>query len=168
MTVSTVEQAKVFLLSIFSGTVCGFLYDLFRLIRKSKKTKDKTVFLQDLSFWVICAISVIFFGVKYVEQLRYFQIIGAFSGALIYAISAKNYVLLFLMTGMEYIKKVLKTLFRIVLIPIVVLYGIFSPYVKKIINFIDKNNKKSADIIKQTIAVKKKNQKKIKKRIKML
>ena len=43
-------QEQIFCLFLSIGIIIGFIYDLFRVLRKSFKTPDYITFIEDLTF----------------------------------------------------------------------------------------------------------------------
>lgn len=71
--------------SFLLGVVITFVYDGFLVLRKMFRHTTFLISLEDIIFWIACAISV--FGVLYEENngmLRWFAIAGAAVGMLIY------------------------------------------------------------------------------------
>ena len=53
------NQVFVFLWCIVVGAILTLIFDIFRLFRRNKKTKDLIVYIQDIFFWIIVAIVII-------------------------------------------------------------------------------------------------------------
>ena len=79
------EQVKVFLYSIGLGVFFILLFDLFRLMRRKKKTRDAMVYLQDVIYVVMVAMMIIAstFMINHGE-LRGYMVIGYILGGMIY------------------------------------------------------------------------------------
>lgn len=71
--------------SFLLGIIITFVYDGFLVLRKIFRHTSFLISLEDIIFWIVCAISV--FGVLYKENngmLRWFAVAGAAVGMLIY------------------------------------------------------------------------------------
>lgn len=71
--------------SFLMGVLITFVYDWFLIVRRLLKHSMFLVSLEDLLFWIICAVSV--FAMLYRENsgtLRWFAVGGAFLGMLLY------------------------------------------------------------------------------------
>lgn len=85
---STVNQAYVFLATVYAGFVMGFVYDLFRMIRHITKPGKFVTALLDLLFWVIMGLLAfaVIFHVNYGE-VRVYTIAGLAIGWALYALT---------------------------------------------------------------------------------
>ncbi|HZK34184.1 MAG TPA: spore cortex biosynthesis protein YabQ [Bacillota bacterium] len=83
---STVNQAYVFLATVYSGFIIGFIYDIFRMIRHIIKPGRLATAILDLVFWIIIAgVSfLVVFNVNYGE-VRVYTIAGLIIGWSLYA-----------------------------------------------------------------------------------
>ena len=73
------SQEQLFLLFSIIGIIIGFLFDVFRAIRKAFKTSDIITFAQDLLF-LICSGSLIVLGIIKLNngEIRFFLFLGIF------------------------------------------------------------------------------------------
>lgn len=55
------NQAYTFIIFIINGIIIGFLFDCFRIIRKSFKTSDIITYIEDILFWIIAGITTLYF-----------------------------------------------------------------------------------------------------------
>ncbi|MBO5478942.1 MAG: spore cortex biosynthesis protein YabQ [Clostridia bacterium] len=55
------NQAYTFLVFIINGIIIGFLFDCFRILRKSFKTSDIITYIEDILFWIITGIVTLYF-----------------------------------------------------------------------------------------------------------
>ena len=47
------NQAYIFLIFVINGFLIGILFDIFRILRKSFKTKDIITYIEDILFWIL-------------------------------------------------------------------------------------------------------------------
>ncbi len=47
------NQAYLFLVFVINGFIIGFIFDFFRILRKSFKTSDFITYLEDICFWIL-------------------------------------------------------------------------------------------------------------------
>ncbi len=106
------NQAKVFLWTIAIGAVMGLIFDIFRVFRRKGNTKDLVVYIQDILFWLIVTIIVIWstFLINNGE-LRGYMIFGYILGALFYILLFSRIVKKVLSAILDFIEKILKTIF---------------------------------------------------------
>lgn len=54
------NQAYLFVIFILNGFLIGILFDIFRILRKSFKTKDWLTYIQDILFWIITGFIILY------------------------------------------------------------------------------------------------------------
>lgn len=90
------EECVLFLLSTVMGAGLGILFDVFRIIRvifpfAAKKT---AVFVEDILFMLISGAAVFLYAAVMCRgQVRFFCIVGAFLGFLLYIIAVGNAII---------------------------------------------------------------------------
>ena len=125
------NQAYVFFIFILNGLIIGILFDIFRILRKSFKTSDFRTNLQDILFWIITGLILLYSIFKFNNgELRTYIFLGVFLGVVIYMllfsrifIKVNIFIVNILKTIFKYIfvipvKYILKFLRRIILAPI--------------------------------------------------
>ena len=97
MQISKLNELYVVLGCIFCGAFLGFIFDIFRALRKSFKFSDKAVALQDLTYWII-ALVIIYTAMYYLNfaQIRLYQFLFMILGAYIYAKTVSRYLTKFM------------------------------------------------------------------------
>src|SRR5690625_1958156 len=58
----TIHQLTTLLIFILTGIVIGFVFDFFRILRRSFKTSDIVTYIQDFMFW-ICTGAILLFSI---------------------------------------------------------------------------------------------------------
>lgn len=162
MEVSSSHQAYVFLLYVLSGILCGAFFDVQRFLRKLYSAGNTRTMLEDILFGLVCIGIMIGCGVFFNNgEMRYYQIMGCISGALLY-VSLLSRLFMKLLNLLFSLVKIL------IILPIVKICGFLMIPVKKIVN---STGKLAAKAKRKFFAVKrniKKRRKHLKKRIKML
>lgn len=90
------SQEEVFLLFFIIGIIIGLIFDFFKVLRKSFRTKDIVTFIEDLLFLFISG-SLIIFGIIKLNsgEVRFYLFLGIFFGILIYSLTiSKLYVII--------------------------------------------------------------------------
>ena len=85
MSQNIINEVTFFLHSFMMGIVITFMYDGFLILRRLIKHSDILVSLEDMVFWIACAIGV--FYMLYEENngiLRWFAVFGAALGMIVY------------------------------------------------------------------------------------
>ena len=60
-----INQAYLFLIFMLNGAIIGLLFDFFRILRKSFKTNNLITYIEDILFWILSGISIIFSMYKF-------------------------------------------------------------------------------------------------------
>lgn len=162
MEVSSSHQIYVFLLCVLSGIVCGAFFDVQRFLRKLYSASNTRTMLEDILFGCVCIGVMIGCGLFFNNgEMRYYQVMGSVSGALLYA-SLLSRLFMKLLNLLFYIVKTM------IVLPVVKICVFLMIPVKKLVNVTGKLASKAK---RKLFAVKrdiKKRKKWLKKRIKML
>ncbi len=77
---------NVFLLyALVMGIFITFLYDILRIVRRVFPHGNFLVSLEDLCFWIYCAVEVFLLMYRFSDgMLRWFAVLGALSGMFLY------------------------------------------------------------------------------------
>jgi len=119
MILSVASQASIFLMSVTLGFFAGFVYDLFRILRKSIKHPDFLTQFEDLIFWIFVSGLIFYFVLnKNSGEIRFYIILGSFLGMGLYFMTLSRFVLAVSMTIINFLKEVFLTLYKIVIFPI--------------------------------------------------
>ena len=59
------RQAFSFLIFTLNGMFIGLLFDFFRILRKSIKTANFITYIEDICFWCLAGISIIYCMYKF-------------------------------------------------------------------------------------------------------
>lgn len=113
------EQTLVFLTSIQIGLLMGVLFDIIRIVRKLIKHPNFLVQIEDMFFWVFCAF--VGFYILYIcnyAEIRPFVFVGMILGATLYFLTLSIWVMKIATFLINWIRKVIRKVITIVLIPI--------------------------------------------------
>lgn len=90
-----VNQFNILLAFFITGIFIGILFDIFRVIRKSFKTPDILTYIQDILFWILTGITLLFTIFTFTTgEVRLYMIIFLIFGSFIYFISISKYFIL--------------------------------------------------------------------------
>lgn len=128
MLMSTTNQAYVFLATVYTGMLVGFIYDLNRVIRRIFKPRPWLVGIMDLFFWLVVA-ALVFMALLYANdgEVRFYNFIGLAMGWSLYLLTISPWVIKALIYVYTAIEKGFKGAIRLVSWPFQALF-----------NFIDK------------------------------
>ena len=131
------NQAYLFVIFTFVGIIIGIVFDIFRILRKTFKTNDIITYIEDILFWIITGIIIIFSMYMFCDgQLRFFMIIGITIGTMIYMLTISKYVI----DVSVFIIKIMK---KIIIYPIKILTNIFKKVIFNPFTFICINIRKN-------------------------
>ena len=134
------NQATLFIIFTLNGFLIGFIFDFFRVLRKTFKTKDVITNIEDIIFLIITGIIIIYSMYRFCDgEIRLFMIFGITIGLIFYILSISKYVIKFSVFIIEILKKIVSYVFKILLFPFRSLFTIlrriiFGPIYIKIIN----------------------------------
>lgn len=138
------NQANLFLIFVIDGFIIGLLFDAFRILRKSFKTLDIVTAIEDIVFWIITGILLLYTIFVFNNgEIRFFMFIGIFIGTLLYMILISKYIIKASVTIIKILKKVVTFIFKIVVFPIQNIYKIIKNILRKPILFCIINIKKT-------------------------
>ena len=130
------NQAYLFLVFSLTGVEIGILFDFFRILRKTIKTGNIVTYIQDILFWILTGILVLY-NIWYFNngEIRVYMFLGIMIGVLIYMSTLSNvFVKLF--------TKILSTIIKVLEIPFKTIITIFRKIITVILSFFTKNVKK--------------------------
>lgn len=145
------NQAYLFMVFSIVGVIIGLLFDIFRIIRKTFKTNDIITYLEDILFWILTGIIIIYAMYKFCDgELRFFMIMGIILGTCMYIVTISQYVIKISVFIINIAKKILiyptiaiyKLIRRIIFRPIFIICVNLRKNLKGIV----KKNKKSRGI----------------------
>ena len=148
------NQVYVFIIFIINGLLIGFLFDIFRIFRKSFKTPDIITYIQDVAFWIIGGVLLLYSIFKFNNgELRIYIFLGILLGFLLYmlifskifikiSICCFNITKKIINTIIIPIKYILKILTAIIYKPTKFMYSTIKKIIRKIIYFFKRKSKK--------------------------
>jgi spore cortex biosynthesis protein YabQ len=133
-------QAWIFLAAAGVGAVIGFVYDVFRILRKTAPHARFIVQIEDLLFWVGVTLFMFYFLLVMSDgEIRWYMIFGAVLGGVLYFTALSRLVMLVAVTVIEFIKKLIITIIKIILWPFVTIFKLIKKPLVKLLRLIRKN-----------------------------
>lgn len=130
------NQAYLFLIFVINGVIIGLIFDFFRILRISFKTKDFVTYIEDILFWIITGVILLYSIFIFNNgEIRLFMFIGVIIGILLYILLISKYIIKINV----YIINILK---KIVGIPIKILYRFIKKVFFRPISFVIINIRK--------------------------
>lgn len=113
MTVSSSQQLQMFIVCIIFGLVSGVLFDILRSIRRIYGGGNIHTTVQDILFLVVyISLSILLCYLYDDGRIRYYQVMGAAFGALVYALLFSHFV-------MKFFCAIHKLFIKVFIIPII-------------------------------------------------
>ena len=79
------NQFKILFVFFISGVCIALLFDIFRIQRKIFRVYDFITYIQDILFWIISGLILIFVTMKYTNgELRAYMLLGILLGVILY------------------------------------------------------------------------------------
>ena len=130
------NQAYLFLVFSLTGVAIGILFDFFRILRRSIKTSNIVTYIQDILFWILTGI-IVLYNIWYFNngELRIFVFLGLILGILIYMATLSSIIVKIFTRIMIFLINILKVPFKMI-------YKIISKIITEITIFFYKNTKK--------------------------
>ena len=132
------NQAYLFLIFTLDGIIIGILFDFFRILRKTIKTKDFVTYIQDCLFWILTGLLILYSIFTFNNgEIRLYLFLAIIIGIILYILIASHYIIKINVLIINLLKKILK-------IPFNVFKKIFFKPISFCIINIKKNIKKGA------------------------
>lgn len=151
-----INQAHLFLVFTLNGIFIGLLFDFFRILRKSFKTKNFVTYIEDILFWLLTGLSIIFSMYNFSGgSLRFFMFLGLGVGTVMYILTLSKLVIKTSVFIISIIKKIVSIILKAIITLLKILYNvldkiIFRPlyllYIK-VDSFFQKKSKKMTNKI---------------------
>ena len=138
------NQAILFAIFLLNGVIIGFLFDIFRILRKSFKTSDIVTYIEDILFWIFTGIIILYSIFTFNNgEIRLFMIIAVIIGSGIYLLYISSYVIKINVTIILFCKKIIYKIFSILIFPIKIILTFLRKILIKPVDFIILNIRKT-------------------------
>ena len=139
---SIMNQLYSFFIYIISGIIIGLFFDIFRILRRSFKTKDLITYIEDITFWIVTGIFLLFILFTFSNgQIRIYNIFGLFLGGVFYMLSISKYFIKINVIIVSFIKNIIYKVFKFITYPLKFIYRITSRIFKPFTFFVININK---------------------------
>lgn len=89
-----INQGYLFLIFTLDGVIIGLLFDLFRILRKSFKTSNFVTYLEDILFWILTGVLILYSIFTFNNgEIRFFFFLGIVIGIVLYMLLLSNYII---------------------------------------------------------------------------
>ena len=112
------SQGYLFLIFILVGIIIGLLFDFFRILRRTFKTSDFITYLEDILFWILSGIILIYSIFVFNNgELRAYIFLSIFIGIITYMLTISKYFIKFNVLILTGLKKVITTILKVIIYP---------------------------------------------------
>ena len=109
----------MFLIFIVNGLTIGVLFDIFRILRLSFKTKDFVTYIEDIAFWILTGFIVLYSVFVFNNgEIRFYIFLGIALGVLLYMTIFSSSIIKSSVYIIEFFKKVFGRIFNIFKVPV--------------------------------------------------
>ena len=113
------NQGYLFLVYTIDGILIGILFDIFRILRKSFKTKDLITHIEDICFWILTGLLLLYTIFTFSDgEIRIYMFLAIFVGCILYMLLISKYFISINVQIVFYLKKIIGKIFAIVFWPI--------------------------------------------------
>lgn len=138
------NQAILFIIFLLNGIIIAFLFDIFRILRKSFKTSDIVTYIEDILFWILTGLIIIYSIFTFNNgEIRFFMFIAILIGSILYLLYLSSYVIKINVTILLFVKKIVLKIFSIIIFPITAILKFIKKNILKPVHFIIVNIRKT-------------------------
>ena len=138
------NQALLFCVFIINGVLIGLLFDFFRILRKSFKTRDIITYIEDILFWILTGIILLYSIFTFNNgEIRFYMFLGVILGCIIYMLLVSRYIVNTITKIILFFKKIIIKAVNIIIYPFKMLIKMLNKILKKPISFIIINFRKN-------------------------
>ena len=153
-----INQAYLFLIFVLDGFIIGLLFDFFRILRKTFKTSDIITYIQDILFWILTGLVVLYSIFIFNNgEMRIYIFLGILIGIVLYILLLSKYIIKINVFIINKIKWFVSIILRIIFMPFKFIFNILKKSLLKPISFIFINIKKDMYKITKKMTIKNKN-----------
>jgi len=126
------NQLYVFLIYCLCGVIIGVFFDVFRILRKSFKTPDVITYIQDVIFWLLTGLFLLYVIFKFNNgEIRSYIFIGLGLGGLFYLLVFSKVFIKINVIIIKYIKLIIGKIIIVLIYPLKLLKTLFDKIILK-------------------------------------
>ncbi len=127
MQLTIASQSLSFLISCLLGVALGALYDVFRISRIALPTPTAVIWVEDVLYFLICAVLTFMYMLTVAEgQVRFFILIGELIGASLYYFTVGRLVNAMSELNVNAVKRLLRSVSQLIFTPVIRLWRCIS------------------------------------------
>ena len=130
------NKEYLYLIFTVNGIIIGLLFDFFRILRKTIKTKDIVTYIEDFIFWFLTGAIILYSIFTFNNgEVRFYMFLAILMGVITYLLFVSKYVIEINVTIITFLKKAIKKIFYIVSIPFVFIFKMIKKVLMKPVLF---------------------------------
>ena len=138
------NQAYLFLIFSLNGFIIGVLFDFFRILRKSFKTSDIATYIEDILFWILTGITILYTIFVFNNgEIRLYMFFGIMIRVTLYMLILSKYIIKVSVYIMNTMKKTFLYIIKIIFCPLKIIYKVLKRIFLKPISFVFINIRKN-------------------------
>ena len=136
-------QLYLFLIFILNGLLIGLLFDFFRILRKAIKTSDLITCIEDIIFWILTGLIILYTIFTYNNgEIRLFMFMAITIGIILYMLLISKFIMGISLKIINFVKKIISIIINIIKIPIKLLIKLINKIFFNPISFVILNIRK--------------------------
>ena len=136
-------QLYLFLIFILNGLLIGLLFDFFRILRKAIKTSDLITCIEDIRFWILTGLIILYTIFTYNNgEIRLFMFMAITIGIILYMLLISKFIMEISLKIINFVKKIISIIINIIKIPIKLLIKLINKIFFNPISFVILNIRK--------------------------
>lgn len=141
---NSINQFYLLCVFIISGLIIGTFFDLFRILRKSFKTPDIVTYMEDILFWILTGIFLLYTIFHFsLGEIRLYMFISLGIGLIMYFLIISKYFISLNVKIIDIIKNIIEKILYITLLPFNIIFKILKKTIFKPITIITINLSKN-------------------------
>lgn len=138
------NQATLFLIFMANGAIIGLLFDIFRILRRSFKTSDLITYVEDIIFWILTGIIILYSIFVFNNgEIRLYMFLAIAVGVTLYMLILSSHIIKINVAVITFCKRIIKKILGIIMIPFKLIFKLIKRILFKPISFIIINIRKS-------------------------
>ena len=126
-----INQLYIVISFFFAGIIIGVLFDIFRVTRKSFKTPNIIIYIEDILFWILTGLIIILTTSLHTDgQIRLYMILMLITGAFTYFILVSKYFMKINVKLLNLIQSIVKFIIHLLIHPFKIILSFIKSNIK--------------------------------------
>ena len=126
-----INQLYIVISFFFAGIIIGVLFDIFRVTRKSFRTPNIIIYIEDILFWILTGLIIILTTYLHTDgQIRLYMILMLITGAFTYFILVSKYFIKINVKLLNLVQSITKFIIHLVINPFKIILSFIKSNIK--------------------------------------